>query len=30
MKRISHHVTDECILERLVPYLVSDHLLAMT
>ena len=23
MKRISHHVTDECILERIVPFLVS-------
>ena len=23
MKRISHHITDECILERTVPYLVS-------
>lgn len=23
MKRISHHISDECILERTVPYLVS-------
>ena len=25
MKRISHHVTDECILERIVPFLVSPY-----
>lgn len=29
MKKISEHVTDHCILERIVPYLVSPYVLIL-